>query len=106
MTADVIDTALALPWAVAAVAVTHPLHTTTTTTAAAPLVATVLVATTTADAHRLESFMTGVMEGTDDLRRVVAWEGRMSMVHRVRVTLTILTMPGPDHLPVATTTLT
>jgi hypothetical protein len=74
MTAVVIGTALARPWAAAvAVAVaTPPLPTTTTMTAVVPLVATALVAMTIAAEHRLASSMTGVMEVMDARHRVVA----------------------------------
>lgn len=102
MIAAVIDTALARPWAAVAAA-THPLPTTTTTNVAVPLAATAPVVTTTADAHRLVSLITGVREGMVAPHHVVAWEVPMSMVHRALATLTILTMPGPDHHPVATT---
>jgi len=108
MTAVVIGTALARPWAAVVVVevVTHLPPTTTTMTAGVPLVATVLAAMTTAAEHRLVSSMTGVMEGMDVPHRVVAWEGLMSMVHRVPVTLTILTILGLDLLLVATMTPT
>lgn len=106
MIAVVIGTALDRPWAAVVVDI-HPLPTTTTMTVVVPLVATVLAAMTTADAlRRLVSFMIGVKEDMDVPHRVVAWEDLMSMVHRARATLTILTIPGPDHLLVAMTTLT
>jgi hypothetical protein len=105
MIAVVTDTAHAPRWA-AVVAVTHPHPTTTTTTVAAPLVATAPAAMTTAAARRRASSMTGVKEVMDDPHRVVAWEDPMSMVHRARDTLTILTIPGPDHVLVPTTTHT
>jgi hypothetical protein len=108
MIAVVIGTALVRPWAaVVAVAVaTHLPRTTTIMIAAAPRVATAPDATTTAAALHRASFTIGVKEDMDDPHRVVAWEGLMSMVHRARATLTILTIPGPDHLLVATTTRT
>jgi hypothetical protein len=114
MIAAVIDIALARPWAVAVVAAvveeerTRPPLTTTTMTVGVPLVAIALAAMTTADAHRLVSFTTGVMEEEDLVapRRVAVWEGPMSMAHRVPVTLPILTKLEPDRLPVAMTTLT
>jgi hypothetical protein len=72
MTAVVIGTALARPWAAAVAVATHPPPTTTTMTAVVPLVATVLVAMTIAAEHRLASSMTGVMEVMDAHHRVVA----------------------------------
>jgi hypothetical protein len=107
MIAAVIGTALVRQWAaVVAVVATHLLRTMTTMTAVVPLVATAHVAMTTAAALRRASSMIGVKEVMDVPHRVVVWEGLMSMVHRARDTLTILTMPGPDHLHVATTTHT
>jgi len=105
MTAAVIGIALDLQWAVAAAvaADTRLHHTTTTTTAVAHRAAIALVATITADAHHLENFMIDVTQGMGVLHHVVAWEARMSMVHRVPATPKILTMLGSDHLPVATT---
>lgn len=101
MTGAVTDTDPAPPWAAAA---THLRRTTTTTTVAGPLVATALVATTTAGALRPVSSMTGVMEVMDVRLLVVAC--LMSMAHRARVTLTILMMLGPDLHLVATMTPT
>jgi hypothetical protein len=105
MIAVATGTVHARPWA-AVVAVTRPLPMTITTTAAVPLVVTAPVVTTIAVALRLASFMTGVKEVTDAPLRVDEWEDPMSMVHRAHVTLTIFTIPGPDHLPVATMTPT
>jgi hypothetical protein len=101
----VIDTAPVRPWADVVVA-TPLLPTTTTMTAVVPLVAIALDVMTTADALHRASSMIGVREAMDALRHVVVWEDLMSMVHRAPDTLTILTMPGPDHLPVATKTPT
>jgi hypothetical protein len=106
MIAVVIGTAPVHPWAAAVAVDTHLRLTTITMTVAAPRVATAPDATTTADALHRASSTIDVKEDMDDPHRVVAWEGLMSMVHRARATLTILTMPGPDHLLVATTTRT
>jgi len=99
MTAAETGTDPALPWA-GVEAVTHPRPTTTTTTVADRLVATAPAATTTADAHLLVSFMIDVMEDMD--ARLLVAACLMSMAHRVRVTLTILMMLGPDLHLVAT----
>ena len=106
MIAAVIDTAPVHPWDVVVEEATHPLPMTTTTTVAAPLVATALAATIIAADLPHATSMRGVMAVTDDPHPVVAWEDRMSMVHHAPATLTILTMLGPDHLHVATTTPT
>ena len=104
MTGAVTDIDPARPWAVAVVVVIHPLRMMIITIAAVLLEDTALAAMTTADALRRASFMTGVKEDMDVHRLVVAWRS-MSMAHRVRATLKILTMPGPDLLLVATTIL-
>jgi hypothetical protein len=106
MTAAVTDTDRALPWAaVVAEGDTHLRLTTTTTTVADPLVVTALAGTTTAAAHpRAASTMIGVKEVMAVRRLVVAC--LMSMAHRVRVTLTILMILGPDLLLVASMTPT
>ena len=104
MIGAVIDTDHAHQWAVAEVA-TRLLHLTITMTVAALLEATVPAAMTTAAARRPRaSSMTGAKGATDARRPVVACP--MSMAHRVRATLTILTMPGPDPLHAATMILT
>lgn len=103
-TGPVIGTDLAPPWAVVAVATLLP-PTTTTTTAAVLLAVTALAGMTTAAAPRRANFMTDVMEDMVARRLVAAW-GLMSMAHRVRATLMILTMPGPAHHLVATMTPT
>jgi hypothetical protein len=107
MIAAVTDTGHALRWAaVAAAAATLLLRMTTITTVAAPLAATAPVATITAVVRRPASFTIDVKEVTDAPLRVVEWEDPMSMVHRARVTLTMFTIPGPDHLLVAMMTPT
>ena len=103
-TGAVIGTDLARPWAAVAVA-TLPLRTMTTTIAAALLAVTALAGMTTAAAPHRANSMTDVMEDMVARRLVAAWR-LMSMAHRVRAILTILTMPGPAHHLVATMTPT
>jgi hypothetical protein len=108
MTGVVTDTAPARPWAAAvaaAAAVTPPLRMMITTIAAALLVVTALAGTTTADALPHANSTIDAKEAMDDRRLVAAWR-LMSMVHRVRATLMILTIPGPAPHPVVTMTLT
>jgi hypothetical protein len=76
-----------------------------TTIAAVLLVVTALAGMTTDAAPRRANSMTDVREDMVARRLVAAWR-LMSMAHRVRATLTILTMPGPVPHPVATMTLT
>ena len=104
MTGAVIGTDLARLWAAAEVA-TLPLRMMITTIAAVLLVVTALAGMTTVAAPRRANFMTDVMEDMVARRLVAAWR-LMSMAHRVRATLTILTMPGPAHHLVATMTPT
>lgn len=107
MTGAVTGTVLARPWAVAVAAAVAilPLRMMITTIAAVLPVATALDATITADARPRVSSMTDVKEDMDVPRLVAEWR-LMSMAHRARATLTILTMPGPAHHPVAMTTRT
>ena len=107
MTGVVTDTAPARPWAaaLAAAAAILPLRMMITTIAAAPLADTALAGTTTVDVPPHANSTTDVKEAMDDRRPVAAWR-LMSMVHRVRATLMILTIPGPALHPVATRTLT
>ena len=104
MTGAVIGTDLARPW-VAVVAATLPLRMMITTIAAALLVVTAPAGMTTAAAPHRASFTIDVMEDMVARRLVAAWR-LMSMAHRAHDTLTILTIPGPAHRLVATTTLT
>ena len=104
MTGAVIGTDLAHPWA-AVVVDTLPHRMMITTIAAVLLVVTALAGMTTAAVPRRANSMTDVMEDMVARRLVAAWR-LMSMAHRVRATLTILTIPGPDHHLVATMTPT
>ena len=106
MTGAVIGTDPARPWAVvAAAADTLPLRMMITTIAAVLLAVTALAGMTIAAVLRRANFMTDVMEDMVARRLVAVWR-LMSMAHRVRATLTILTIPGPDHHLVATMTPT
>lgn len=104
MTGPVIGTDLARPW-VAVVAATRPLRMMITTIAAVLLVVTAPAGMTTAAVPHRANFMIDVMEDMVARRLVAAWR-LMSTAHRVRATLTILTMLGPAHLLAATTILT
>lgn len=104
MTGAVIGTDPARPWAAVA-ADTPPLRMMIITIAAVPLVVTALAGMTTVAVLRRANSMTDVMEDMVARRLVAAWR-LMSMAHRVRATLTILTIPGPDHHLVVTMTPT
>jgi len=105
MTEAVTDTDRAHPWAAAEVAATLQRPMTTTTIAADLLGGTVHVVTTTADELHPASFTTDEREDMEDVRRLVG-ACLMSMAHRARATLTILTMPGSDLHPVVMMTHT
>lgn len=107
MTEAVTGTDHAHPWAVAAAAVAATLpHPMTTTMIAVDLPGGIVhVGMTTAGVLHPASFTTDEREDMEDVRRLV--DGcPMSMAHRARAILTILTMPGPDLHPVAMMTHT
>ena len=81
---------------------------TTTTIAAVLLVVIALAGMTTVAAPRRANSTIDVREDMVVMvvRRLVAAWRLMSMAHRAHDTLTILTIPGPAHRLVATTTPT
>ena len=105
MTGAVTGTDPARPWAAVAAVDTLPLRMMITTIAAVLLVVTALAGMTTVAAPHRANSTTDVREDMVARRLVAAWR-LMSMAHRARATLTILTMPGPAHHLVATMTPT
>jgi hypothetical protein len=108
MTGPVTGTDLVRLWAAAAVAATLPLRMMITTIAAVLLVVTALAGMTTVAAPPRANSTIDVREDMVVMvvRRLVAAWRLMSMAHRAHDTLTILTIPGPAHRLVATTTPT
>lgn len=105
MTGAVIGTDPARPWAAVAAVDTLPLRMMITTIAAVLLVVTAPAGMTTVAEPRRANSTTDVKEDMVARRLAAAWR-LMSMAHRVRATLKILTMPGPAHHLVATMTPT